>query len=412
MRQYIGARYVPTYYKNSLDPDSTEWESNVSYEPLTIVTLPNQHSYISKQFVPATVGTPAENGAYWLDQGSESAYIEVLQQEIDDMKDGDVEGSLQAQINTLAASDPYEKFRDKTICVIGDSISSYEQLANNWVKWLADFLDPYDCTVINQAQNGQSFAGLKSAIDGSTFTVAEADYYILFLGTNYEDSWGYTTGSSPLRPAVTTVTQAIKNANPDARYFFVSPLKKWLDNTATLLNPLCTMRSFLEKWFAEYGFTVISGYNIGELSSLTKSVYMTDGIHPTQAFSAILGQYILDGITSERSNVTDAQRTKRQFTNTLSASSIVELDYNEDLTIDFKLNVNSWSATTGDWVDVCDLPTFLDDNVAPLITYGVCGGTTHQYRVSGGKLQIYFFTAPDPAFWDGGKFVISFEVND
>ena len=101
MHQYIGARYVPTYYQNSLDPDSTEWEANVNYEPLTIVTLPNLHSYISKKYVPDTIGTPASNAEYWLDQGYANAYIQALQDQIDDMNDGTVSGSLQNQINGL-----------------------------------------------------------------------------------------------------------------------------------------------------------------------------------------------------------------------------------------------------------------------------------------------------------------------
>ena len=101
MHQYIGARYVPYYYENSLDPTSCEWESNVNYEPLTVVTLPNLHSYISKKFVPDTIGTPASNPEYWLDRGYDNAYVQALQDQIDDMNDGSVAGSLQNQINNM-----------------------------------------------------------------------------------------------------------------------------------------------------------------------------------------------------------------------------------------------------------------------------------------------------------------------
>lgn len=87
MHQYIGARYVPYYYENSLDPTSTEWEPNVTYEPLTVVTLPNLHSYISKKLVPDTIGSPASNPAYWLDTGYANAYIAQLQQDVSDIND-------------------------------------------------------------------------------------------------------------------------------------------------------------------------------------------------------------------------------------------------------------------------------------------------------------------------------------
>ena len=87
VHQYIGARYVPLYYQNSLNPDSTEWEPNVVYEPLTVVTLPNNHSYISKKTVPDTIGSPALNQSYWLDTGSDNAYIHDLQDQVDQIKD-------------------------------------------------------------------------------------------------------------------------------------------------------------------------------------------------------------------------------------------------------------------------------------------------------------------------------------
>lgn len=84
-RQYIGARYVPKFYQNSVD-GSSSWQSNVVYEPLTWVTLTNGHMYISKKQVPATVGTPASNIDYWLDIGSYNGFIDELQNQIDDLE--------------------------------------------------------------------------------------------------------------------------------------------------------------------------------------------------------------------------------------------------------------------------------------------------------------------------------------
>lgn len=110
--QYIGARYVPYFYQNSLDPTSTEWEANVTYEPLTVVTLPNLHTYISKKTVPNTVGTPASNPEYWLETGEYDAYIQDLQNQIDTHTLQLT--SIQSDINTDSV--PYHK-----ILVIGDS---------------------------------------------------------------------------------------------------------------------------------------------------------------------------------------------------------------------------------------------------------------------------------------------------
>lgn len=66
VRQYIGARYVPKFYKNS--SGTAEWRSGVIYEPLTIVTY-NGNSYTSKKAVPAEIGDPSANSEYWVATG-------------------------------------------------------------------------------------------------------------------------------------------------------------------------------------------------------------------------------------------------------------------------------------------------------------------------------------------------------
>lgn len=393
-RQYIGARYTIKVYENSQDPSSAEWESGFSYEPFTMVTYQNS-SYLSRKAVPASVGNPAANPTYWVITGAYNGQIAQLQRDV---------AALQTAV---AGVDVYEKFRNKKICIIGDSISAYTTLANNWAKMLTDFMDEYNCTVVNQAQDGQSFAGLANDISGGTFTVEPADYYIVFLGTNYDDSWGYTTGTYPLNPALGAVCNAIRAAaNTDAKFFYVSPLKKFLANTPTLLNPVSVMRNLLELQMQYQGYTVISGYNIGELNAVSKTRYMTDGIHPTEEFSPILFNYILDGLVSERSNITQPASEFRTFTNTISANSLVSIHYT-GLRVTIDITAYSFAPATGEWVDICDLPTLVDGSIAPFITLSSCGGyTTHQFRCSGNKLQAYFFSAPATSFKDGVIFDI------
>ena len=69
--QYIGARYVPMFYDGS---NGGQWESGVAYEPLTIVMY-NNNSYTSKIPVPATVGNPSDNPAYWAATGIFNAQL-------------------------------------------------------------------------------------------------------------------------------------------------------------------------------------------------------------------------------------------------------------------------------------------------------------------------------------------------
>lgn len=75
VRQYIGARYVPAFFENSLG--TAEWEAGVSYEPLTIVTY-SGNSYTSKKPVPSNIGNPAANSAYWANTGNFNAQLAEL----------------------------------------------------------------------------------------------------------------------------------------------------------------------------------------------------------------------------------------------------------------------------------------------------------------------------------------------
>lgn len=79
--QYIGARYIPIFYQNSVD-QSANWEINVEYEPLTFVTTQNNHLYLSKKTVPDNIGTPAQNTEYWLDMGifTDAQIAEVVEE--------------------------------------------------------------------------------------------------------------------------------------------------------------------------------------------------------------------------------------------------------------------------------------------------------------------------------------------
>lgn len=101
-RQYIGGRYVVKVYENSQNPSSAEWEQNVNYESLTMVTY-NYGTYVSKKPVPANVGNPAENGTYWTQTGFYNGQITNLQNQINGLK----------QFNG--------SFRNKNLIVIGDS---------------------------------------------------------------------------------------------------------------------------------------------------------------------------------------------------------------------------------------------------------------------------------------------------
>lgn len=84
VHQYIGARYVPKFYENSVG--TPEWRSGVIYEPLTIVTW-NGNSYTSKKTVPADIGDPSNNPTYWAATGLMNAQVAALQDDVDELRE-------------------------------------------------------------------------------------------------------------------------------------------------------------------------------------------------------------------------------------------------------------------------------------------------------------------------------------
>lgn len=115
--QYIGARYVPKFYVNSLD-GSTEWEVNVTYEPLTWVTLSNNSMYISRKTVPDNIGTPASNPDYWLEVGQFNGYIQNLQDQID---------AINEELGVLE-----DARNDKKMLLIADSYGMHPRATVHW----------------------------------------------------------------------------------------------------------------------------------------------------------------------------------------------------------------------------------------------------------------------------------------
>ena len=163
LHQYIGARYVPYYYENSLDPTSTEWEPNVNYEALTVVTLPNQHSYISKKAVPDTIGSPALNAEYWLDTGSVNGYIQDLQDQIDDINDNKFP-AIDSDINALNdLTGRLKQLKNRNVVWISDSYGDQSNEHPAIIDGIVGFNNFY-----NLATGSTGFTGKEGSADQST----------------------------------------------------------------------------------------------------------------------------------------------------------------------------------------------------------------------------------------------------
>lgn len=181
MHQYIGARYVPYYYENSLDPTSTEWEPNVSYEALTVVTLPNQHSYISKKFVPDTVGSPALNAEYWKDTGYDNAYIQALQEQIDELTV--TVGANNAEVHKLVAPQLDQRNANYKVMFVTDSYGN--QIDNDGQRYTDLVAQMLGITVGRIASSGSSVRGgsLREAVNAYTGDT-DFDKVVILTGAN------------------------------------------------------------------------------------------------------------------------------------------------------------------------------------------------------------------------------------
>lgn len=78
--QYIGARYVPLFYEDT--DGGNQWESGVTYAPLTIVTY-NSTSYTSKKNVPSTIGAPPTAPSYWVATSNVPGEVSSIQTRLD-----------------------------------------------------------------------------------------------------------------------------------------------------------------------------------------------------------------------------------------------------------------------------------------------------------------------------------------
>lgn len=224
-RQYIGARYVPKFYQNSVD-GSANWQSNVVYDPLTYVTLTNGHMYISKKQVPATIGTPASNAEYWLDVGSYNGFIDELQGQIDDIDTligtGNLPHNETSIINALNyLNEPYEY-----VVWLGDSYTAASSLGADQNKRFATLVSSaLGLTEKNYAQGGCGFIEgshpyTTQATDAiNDFTNNNLDKtkvkYVIIAGTRND---GIIAGSQAYQyeVAVQTTVNSLADAFPNA----------------------------------------------------------------------------------------------------------------------------------------------------------------------------------------------------
>lgn len=184
-RQYIGARYIPKFYVNG--SGTSEWTANTAYEALTIVTR-NGNSYTSKIPVPASVGAPENNAAYWVSTGIYNQQVEEYRQEVAAVSSA--LNDLKTDFNTeLYSSNPVGM---KKAIIIADSYGVREngRLINTLVGKCGlsgnYWSSAIGSTGFAHAANGQTFLTMLNTLAQSLTAedLADVTHIIVLGGSN------------------------------------------------------------------------------------------------------------------------------------------------------------------------------------------------------------------------------------
>lgn len=274
-RQYIGARYVPKFYENS--DGTAAWRSGVAYEPLTIVTY-NGNSYTSKKVVPASVGDPSTNPAYWVATGVYNEQIESLTESLDD---------INSRIDNIGK---------RRIVIIGDSYLygwtgvEYQDITG-WGTYLVNLLGvgagDYDIRSIGgagfvAANIGKNFLDL---LNESTINSPETVTDVIVEG-GYNDR---VCSDNDIKTAIVTFVRTAKTKYPNAKIWVGH--NGWAKHSDRLYPLSKSVRSYIAG-ANEAGATYINNIEFSLHRYFTD--FSADGIHPNENGQKRIAQLTAD----------------------------------------------------------------------------------------------------------------------
>lgn len=292
IRQYIGARYVTKIYENTLDPSSAEWESGVTYEPLTMVTY-NNSSYISRKDVPGNIGDPASNGSYWAVTGLYNGQIATLQSEIDDLSAalGDLAFNVKNVTgNMIVVSDSYGTN-------LPDGTTTFPDLMRTYGGYSADELIScaYDASgFIKNIGNGRFIDRFTTFTESQTDEVKNGIKTILIAAGR--NDYEYT--HDQILAAIETFVDYCKANYPNARIrmAFIANSDNSTAGTRSQLYTVYTAYADCQLVGADY----IAG---GEAILKLNDCMASDFIHPSDRGRSELAKYLLQGLLNGKISV-------------------------------------------------------------------------------------------------------------
>jgi hypothetical protein len=390
VRQYIGARYVPSFFSD--ENGSTEWKSGIAYEPLTIVTYLG-NSYTSKKTVP--VGIEITNNEYWVLSGNYNSQIETYREEVEKLK---------------------KSLITRNVLCIGDSYLAYnsqEMESSSWGAFLRICLGENNSVTLN-GLGGSGFVGNAAKTFGDLLT----ETYNNMSKEERENIsdvivCGGLNDASAIADAKTTmanVTNAMRRFFTNAISYF--PNAKihvgcigWMatgfgnrDKYISQLKNIVEVYRKAPNYSTAGKVTYLNGVEY-VMAGLPSNYYKADLIHPTASASNELGIAICNALLSG-SNA-GMYRTYETLTLTPSGKATQITDLTLKATVEkdkmnliggvfgLKLNVTDLSALSEIEIATCVQP-IRATTTNPLtieITVAVFPGKTGTYDMVNGELK-------------------------
>lgn len=283
-------------------------------------------------------------------------------------------------------------FKNKKICIIGDSISDNTTNPPNWTVHFTETVKKVGAIVTNIAENGASFASWNQNFD-SKVPIGQ-DIYIVFLGVNdFQGQFPFTPGQTySVYDSVYTFFAKLTDRNKQAEVFYMSPIKYYLATGLKNKSPLSFYRRFYELTASSFGATVISGYNAPKLNTFTQSNILSDYLHPGTGYAPVLAAYIIRAMTGHVS--TFSHEPIDYYVDETSGAKVI-MDSN---TFDIIVEVNTQASLSAGWYTITTLPAIFKSYVQWDLNAPAAYGnsyTTLGIDWTTGTLRAYLSTADE-----------------
>lgn len=272
--QYVGARYVPVFYKNP--NGSWDWEPGVTYEPLTIVKY-GENTYTSRMIVPATVGTPNLNPEYWANTGNYNGAITHLQEEI----------NAQAR-NLLDFKQSYMSMSGWNVLILGDSYATVRNGIVPWSSSVKDVLSSYGASVTVIGVGGAGFIGAGPTEKTFSYMLENApksDYNLIIVQGFVNDFSTIGGDFGRIETAFESFLNTLNRLYAGVRTVYINPSKSCGLRSET--------RDFRRNWSRMFSQ---NGCEYAELSPYylySRNLFQDDLVHPTDLGQRTISKYVL-----------------------------------------------------------------------------------------------------------------------